>query len=380
MTSPRALLERFEPRLDAALDQLRALVEHESSSRDKPGIDALAELLAAEFTRAGAESTVLPDPERGNLLRAVWRSGRAGAPVLLLGHLDTVWPRGTLAARPFEVRGGNAYGPGVFDMKSGIVVCRLLCEAMRDRAIDPLADVVFFFTSDEEIGTAAGLPHLRREAAGCRAVLCLEPSLPGGRVKTFRKGVGGFRVRVEGVAAHAGVDHEKGANAIAELSRQVLLLQAMTDYARGVTVNVGTMTGGSASNVVPAAAEAQVDVRVSTLEDAERLEREVRALEPFHRRCALRIEGGLNRPPLERTPAVVGLYERARAVASELGMELGEGSTGGGSDGSFTAAMGIPTLDGLGVEGDGAHAVHETIVVADIPRRAALLGGLLERI
>ena len=238
--------------------------------------------------------------------------------------------------------------------------------------------MIFLFTADEEIGTETGLSRLKLVATSCRAVLCLEPPLPGGKVKTFRKGVGEFRIRVTGVAAHAGADHEKGANAILELSKLVLQLQALTDYQRGVTVNVGKIRGGSAVNVVPAEAEAEVDFRVSTVSDGDRLEQRVRDLRASDPRCAVLVEGGLRRPPLERTPAVVELYQKARGVAFSLGLDLGEGGTGGASDGSFTAAWGIPTLDGLGVEGDGAHALHEHILVDDIPRRAALLARLTQ--
>ena len=377
MASVEQLEARFRSLLPGAVDLLHAMVRLESHTFDKPGVDAFAEFLAREFRRRGAQVDIVPEARRGNLLRARWQSGAPRKVVMLLGHLDTVWPRGTIEVRPFRIEQGKAYGPGIFDMKSGILVALMICQAFGEGNLDPEKDVVFFFTPDEEIGTEAGLPHLQAEAAGCQAVLCLEPSLPGGKVKTFRKGVGGFRVRVEGIAAHAGVDHEKGANAIAELARLIVRLQEMTDYGRGITVNAGKVAGGTAANVVPAAAEAEVDFRVSTAADAEWLEGRLRSLAPTDPRCVLRIEGGLNRPPLERTPAVVALYEAARGIGRRLGMELGEGSTGGGSDGSFTAAMGIPTLDGLGVEGDGAHAVNEHIVVDDIPRRAALLGELI---
>lgn len=258
-------------------------------------------------------------------------------------------------------------------MKSGILVCLLICEALQERRVQLNRDLIFFCSPDEEIGSEAALPHLREAAGACRAVLCLEPPLPGGKAKTFRKGVGEFRIRVQGVPAHAGVDHEKGANAILELSLLVGKLHAYTDYVRGVTINVGTIGGGTATNVVPAEAAATVDFRVSSAADGEWLERAVRALKPADPRCIVEIQGGLKRPPLERTPAVVRLYEEASRWAELLGMELGEGPTGGGSDGSFTAAMGIPTLDGLGVAGDGAHAWHEHILIEDIPRRAALL-------
>jgi len=297
-----------------------------------------------------------------------------------LGHLDTVWPCATFAARPFRLDLGRAFGSGVFDMTGGLLVCILACQAFREKKIDPGKDVVFFFTSDEEIGTESGFAHLKSEAPACRAVLCLEPPLPGGKAKTFRKGVGEYRLLVEGVAAHAGVDHEKGANAIVELSRLVIQVQALTDYARGITLNVGKIGGGSATNVVPARAEANVDFRVATHEDSRWLQAQIHALKVADPRCILHIEGGLKRPPLERTPGVVDLFEKARHIASCMGMDFGEGSTGGGSDGSFTAAMGIPTLDGLGVEGDGAHALHEHIVIEDIPRRAALLAQLVRMI
>jgi glutamate carboxypeptidase len=355
-------------------------VEHESHSKDKEGIDRLADFVADQFRSLGAEVSIVPVERRGNVFRAAWRSASSHKPVLLLGHLDTVWPRGTLSLRPFRLENGRAYGPGVFDMKSGILLCLLVCRALRERRFDPGKDVVFFLSSDEEIGSESSLPHLRDEASRCCAVFCLEPCLPRGKAKTFRKGVGELRIRVRGVPAHAGVDHEKGANAIAELSRQVLNLQAMTDYGRGITLNVGTFHGGGATNVVPAEAEAHVDFRFSRPADGLWIEEQIRALRPLDARCRIEITGGINRPPLERTPAVAELFHQAREVAATLGMVLEEGSTGGGSDGSFTAAMGLPTLDGLGVEGDGAHAIDEHVLVRDIPRRAALVCRLVQSV
>lgn len=380
MSTPAQLLDFFQSRLNESLDTLRQLVEMESHSHDKPGIDALAEFLAAEFSSLGAEVEIFPDRARGNALKAHWRTDTGRKPLLLLGHLDTVWPRGTALMRPFRVEGGSAFGPGVFDMKSGILLSLLACRALNEEIVKPGSDVIFLFTADEEIGTETGRPHLTASAPGCGAVLCLEPPLPGGRAKTFRKGVGTWRLRVRGVSAHAGVDHAKGANAIVELSRQLIRVQEMTDYSRGVTVSVGRFQGGTASNVVPDDAEAIVDFRVSAIADGQHLESLVRNLQPVDPRCTLTVEGGLNRPPLERTEAVIALFQKARNLAMELGMDLGEGSTGGGSDGSFTAAMGIPTLDGLGVDGDGAHAADEHICVNDIPPRAALLCRLVETI
>ncbi len=378
MTDSLQLLAYFDSGLSEAVALLRRLVEMESNSLDKPGVDRVASFLAREFRSLGSQVEVLQEPRRGNLLKATWH-GR-GRPVMVLGHLDTVWSSGTLERRPFRLDAGRAYGPGIFDMKSGILLALLACGAFQKGRIDPGKEVIFFFTSDEEIGTEAGLPHLRSAVENCAAVLCLEPPLNGGGAKTFRKGVSTYRIRVQGIASHAGVDHAGGANAIAELSRQVLALQEMTCYARGITVSIGLMRGGTASNVVPADAEAEVDVRASTSADALWMDERIRALKPHDARCTLQVTGGVNRPPLERSEGVIRLYLKARAVAAELGMDLAEGSTGGGSDGSYTASMGIPTLDGLGVEGDGAHAEHEYIEVACIPRRAALLCRLIQSI
>lgn len=378
MVDIAALIDYYRSHLAGALDLLKTLVEIESCSDDKPGVDALAEFLASRFRERGAVVEILREPVRGDALKAVYESSQTAKPVMILGHLDTVWRSGTINARPFRIEDGKAYGPGVFDMKSGMVLCLLMCQFLQEKRMDPGKKLIFFFSPDEEIGSTAALPHLTAIGGSCGQVLCLEPSLPGGKVKTFRKGVGNFTIRVEGIPAHAGVDHEKGANAILELSRQVLHLQGLTDYARGITVNVGRIQGGTAANVVPAVCEAQVDFRVATVADGRWLENAVRSIQSVDPRCKIQIEGGLNRPPLERTPAVVGLYQTARALASSVGMDLGEGSTGGGSDGSFTAAMGIPTLDGLGVEGDGAHALHEHIIIDDLPRRAALLTALVQ--
>jgi glutamate carboxypeptidase len=376
------ILAYFQALIPESISRLRQLVEMESGSADKGAVDAIAARLAALFENEGCSTEILSCPSHGNTLRAGWRTGSKvdARPVLVLGHLDTVWPAGTISARPFRVEGSRAFGPGVYDMKAGLLLSLLASRALKEGKSSPGRDVVFLFTGDEEIGTAEGLPHLKQAARECAAVLCLEPPLAGGKAKTFRKGVGCFTIRVAGLSAHAGVEPEKGANAILELSRQVLLLHGLNDQERGTTVTTGVIKGGTASNVVPAEAEAQVDVRVSSLEAGAAIETTIRSLRAFDSRCRLTVEGGLNRPPLERTPAVVALYQKARSAALELGMDLGEGSTGGGSDGSFTAAMGIPTLDGLGVEGGGAHAPDEYVEIGDIKRRAALLCRLLETI
>jgi len=381
MNDPFALVRYFASMLDQDLVLLRHLVELESHTLDKAAVDRLSNFLAKAFRLEGAEPEIIPEIRCGNALKAVWKSrAGAGKPILILGHLDTVWKSGTLRERPFEVKDRKAYGPGVFDMKAGILLSLMVCRAFREKDMDPGKDVRFFFAPDEEVGSGQSLHHLREVAQYCQAVLCLEPPLPGGKAKTFRKGGGIFRLRVHGIAAHAGVDHEKGANAILELSRQLVALNSMTDYARGITVSVGTICGGTASNVVPAEAEAEIDVRVSTAADGEWITRTFQGLQPWDSRCTLVMSGGIQRAPLERTAGVVQLYEKARSSARELDLELGEGSTGGGSDGCFTAAMGIPTLDGLGVDGHGAHALDEFIRIDDIPTRAALLCYLINSI
>ncbi|HEX6623965.1 MAG TPA: M20/M25/M40 family metallo-hydrolase, partial [Pyrinomonadaceae bacterium] len=272
---------------------------------------------------------------------------------------------------------GRIYGPGVFDMKAS---CALALEALRARgqsAAGRARPVVLLLTCDEEAGSMSGRALVEEEARRAECVLVLEPPAPGGRVKTARKGTGYFRLAVEGVAAHAGLEPEKGASAVLEIARQIERLHALNDAARGTTVNVGVVCGGTRSNVVAAEARAEVDVRFGTLEEARRIEEAIRALHPFDARTSLKVEGGVNRPPLERTPAVARLYEHARRLASAVGFELGEASVGGASDGNFAAACGVPVLDGLGVEGDGAHAAHEHILADCLVSRGALLASLL---
>jgi glutamate carboxypeptidase len=378
--SSRDLLDYFENGLDHSLSLLRTLVELESNSHDKSGVDALGAFLAEQFRIRGAAAEILPLETSGNAIQALWASGSPGAPVLVLGHLDTVWPRGTIAHRPFRLQDGKAFGPGIFDMKAGILLCLLACQAFREVPARPKQDVIFFLTPDEETGTVNGLPLLEPAAKTCRAVLCMEPPLPGGKAKTSRKGVGQIGISVEGIPAHAGLDHDKGANAILELSRIVIKLQEMTNYERGFTVNVGLIRGGTAGNVVPGFAEALVDFRFTTSMQGRWLEEQIRSLRPSDSRCAIASNGGIERPPLERTSEVAELFEKARSIAGRIGMSFGEGLASGGSDGSFTAAMGIPTLDGLGVDGDGSHAVHEHVIISDIPGRAALLCELLRLI
>jgi glutamate carboxypeptidase len=278
---------------------------------------------------------------------------------------------------PLREEHGRLHGPGIFDMKSGIAVAMLAIRAL-DEVGGTRPTVSMLWTADEEVGSMTSRGLIEETARESRAVLVLEPSLPGGAAKTSRKGVGEFDLLVHGVSAHAGLDPGKGASAVHELARQILAIETLQDLPRGITVNVGVISGGSRPNVIADRASAKIDVRVQTMADAVRLEQLIRALQPTRTSIRLEITGGVERPPLERSPAVVRLYGQAREVAAALGRELGEGAAGGGSDGNFTAALGVPTLDGLGPRGDGAHAAYEHVIIEDLVWRAALLAGLVE--
>jgi glutamate carboxypeptidase len=354
---------------------LRELVEIESPSTSPAGVAALAGRILRELAPLGLTGELVPVPGAGPILRA--RSGALPG-VMLLGHLDTVWPLGTLATRPVRVDAERLSGPGAFDMKAGLVVVLFALRLLRDAGRIP--DVTLFFTPLEETG---GLPYraLMEDAMrASRAVLDFEPAWPGGAVKTSRKGAGGYVVTARGRAAHAGADLAKGANAILELARQAERLHALNDPGSGSSVNVGVIHGGTRPNVVPDFARLEIDVRYRTLAEGRRLDARVRELEPSVPGVTLDIEGGLNCPPLERGPHVVSVYETARAAARELGLELEETSTGGASEASFAAALGVPTLDGLGADGDGAHAEHEHVLLASLPERAALTARLVDRL
>jgi len=360
-------------------EAVKTLVRLESPSDDKPAVDRCGAELGEMLAAVGAEVTRSRQTASGDHLWARWPAGPSGEsdrPILLLGHFDTVWPVGTLERMPLREEDGRLYGPGIFDMKSGIAVAMLAIHAL-DAVDGTTPTVSMLWTADEEIGSVTSRGLIEEAARESRAVLVLEPSLPGGGVKTSRKGVGEFELLVHGVSAHAGLDPAKGASAIHELARQVLALEALQDPARGITVNVGVVAGGSRSNVIADRASAKIDVRVQTMEDAARLEQAVRALQPTRSSIRLQMEGGVNRPPLERSAAVVRLYQYAREVAAALGQELAEGPAGGGSDGNFTAAIGVPTLDGLGPRGEGAHAAHEHVLIEDLAWRAAFLAGLI---
>jgi glutamate carboxypeptidase len=368
--------EREQSWLDAFI---RALVGRESPSHDTASLEACASELVGRLEEAGATVSRVPALSTAAHVVAQWPGD--GPEILLVGHFDTVWPVGQIARMPLELREGKLFGPGILDMKAGLgigvtaakVVASGVPAAQRPR-------ITLIATSDEEVGSRSSRAEIERRARQSAAVLVLEPALPGGAVKTARKGVGEFEIAAEGISSHAGADPGAGASAVHEIARQILTIDALNDPARGLTVNVGVVTGGTRSNVVAERASAMVDVRVSRMDDASRVEAALAALQPHNPRVKLTVTGGVNRPPMERTAGVARLYGIAREVARDMGRDLAEGATGGASDGNFTAALGVPTLDGLGALGDGPHALHEHILVKELVPRAALVAGLLARI
>jgi glutamate carboxypeptidase len=376
---PRAFLRFLKPRLPEMLQLLREVTLLESPSLEKAPADRCCGYLADQWLLRGTLVHILKQPSRGNHLRAVWPppTTHAKNQLLILGHYDTVYPTGSLATLPFRIAAGKAYGPGTFDMKAGIVQALYALEALQELKIPVQKNLVFLWTSDEEIGSACSRELIEAEAQRSDAVFVLEPSLgPRGLLKTSRKGVGEAELIVRGRAAHAGLNPERGINAIHELAAQITRIEKWNHPRRGITINADIVEGGSRTNVIADRAKATLDLRAWRNSDMRQLEKRVHALKPIHQGATLEVRGGFDRPPLERKHSAA-LYERARSVARQLGLALGESAAGGGSDGNFTAAMGIPTLDGLGAVGDGAHSDHEHVMVKTMPQRAALLAALL---
>jgi glutamate carboxypeptidase len=373
-------LQKQQPRI---IKTIRQLVEIESPSDLKQAVDRLGTVLASRFAELGGRVRVHLAEKFGNHLQVDFKGSgknKAEKPVLLLGHMDTVYPIGTISKMRCRVMKGRLYGPGVLDMKSGIALALHAIEAMLKWNTDKLPrPVTILLVSDEEVGSTSSRGITETLARKSSAVLVLEPA-QGLAVKTARKGICEYTLKVTGKAAHAGLDFEKGQSAIVELAKQIWQISQLVDLRRGITVNVGKISGGTRANVVAAEASAAIDVRVSRMADALEVDGKLRSLKPFNRNCQIAMSGGLNRPPMERTTGVVALYEKATAVADELGWKLEEAAVGGGSDGNFTAALGIPTLDGLGGVGEGAHAEHESVVISELPKRAALLAALIARI
>jgi glutamate carboxypeptidase len=376
------LLKWLRLRGPAMTRLLDRFTQVESPSFDKNAVDRFGALVAREWKSRGARVRILRQRQRGNHIRAEWspRAARSAGQILVLGHLDTVYAAGTLSRMPFRVSQGRAYGPGVFDMKGGLVIALFAVDALVASGRWPSKRIVFLWTSDEEIGSGTSRALIEREARRSDAVLVLEPAAGlEGRLKTRRKGVGEIEIIATGRAAHAGLNPEDGVNAIEEISRQLARISRWNKPRRGVTVSPGVIEGGTRTNVIPEKARVLVDVRAVRAADARALERDFRALRPILRGAKLEIRGGFNRPPMEQSSAAA-LYARARTCAREMGLSLEQAYVGGASDGNFTAALGVPTLDGLGAVGEGAHSAKENIVLRALPGRAALLAGLLATI
>ncbi|MBI3669393.1 MAG: M20 family metallopeptidase [Acidobacteria bacterium] len=357
---------------------LGRFVRAESPSFDKAAVDRFGRLVAAEWRQRGARVKLLRQRERGDHVRAeLWRGARPQGQLLVLGHLDTVYDLGTLARMPFRISRGRAYGPGSFDMKSGLVMALFAAQALRRMRIQPRKRLMFLWTSDEEIGSGTSRAILEREARRSDAVMVLEPASGArGWLKTARKGVGEVELVVTGRAAHAGLNPQDGVNAVHELALQIARIARFNNPRRGIGVNVDVVEGGTRGNVIAERARALVDIRVTRAADMHSLEKRFRRLRPILPGARIEMRGGFNRPPMERS-ASAGLFRQAQALAAEMDLEIQESFTGGGSDGNFTAALGVPTLDGLGGVGEGAHSTHENVLIRALPERAALLAALL---
>jgi glutamate carboxypeptidase len=374
------ILETLQTRQEAMTASLEQLVNLESPSSERFYVNAVADFLAQAFRQLGASIEPIPQTGFGDHLRVTWGTG--DRQILLLGHMDTVWPEGEIERRPFAIERDapearlKATGPGIFDMKGGLVIGLYAVEALHELGLTPAHRLVFLFNSDEEVGSRTSRPFIEQEARRSEAVLVLEPSRESALV-TWRKGVGRFEMEIQGLASHSGAAHERGVSAVEELAHQILRLEALTDYSRGTSVNVGLVQGGSRVNVRPATAWAEIDLRVTTASEGRRMTEAILGLRPVNPKATLVISGGMNRPAWESTPGGDALFERARRVGATLDMDLWAAGTGGGSDGNFTAALGVPTLDGLGVIGNDAHALSEWVDLASLPRRAALLAELI---
>ncbi|HTS62332.1 MAG TPA: M20 family metallopeptidase [Candidatus Acidoferrales bacterium] len=358
---------------------IRSFVECESPSDDSAAVTRFAELVA-DTAAPYAKVRTMPGGRFGRILTAEMKlpGRKKNGQVLALGHSDTVWAMGTLREMPFRAQDGRLWGPGVLDMKAGIAFFLVAVQGLRELDIAVPSKVLLQLNPDEEVGSEASRSLTEKNAARSKAVLVLEPGTGlSGKLKTARKGVGDFTVKVKGRASHAGVDFAAGASAIVELARQIDRIAGFTREQSGITVNPGVIGGGTRSNVVAAEAWAEIDIRVLRLKDAPALEKRFRSLKPHDRRCTIEVSGGLNRPPMERSPGIVKLFRIAQRLGEDLGVNLEESLTGGGSDGNFTAALGVPTLDGLGAVGEGAHAADESILADRMADRTALIGKLL---
>ncbi len=357
---------------------LRQLVECESPSDDPAAVNRFVDLLSDLTTPYAKLKTVSGGKFGKHLLCEFPAAKRGGGQILLLSHSDTVWPMGTLKTMPFREADGRLWGPGTLDMKGGIAIVLFAMRALRELDIRLPQKVLLQVNSDEEVGSPSSRALTEKNALASKAVYVVEPGTGlTGKLKTSRKGVGAYTVTVNGRAAHAGVDFGNGASAIVELSRQIEKIAGFTNLDRGLTVNPGVISGGTRSNVIAAEAVAHIDIRVQKLKDFAPLDRKFQTLKPFDKRCTISVTGGLNRPPMERSIGTIALYRTAQKITKAMGLAIEESATGGGSDGNFTAALGIPTLDGLGPVGEGAHAPNESLLIDRIADRIALFAGLM---
>jgi glutamate carboxypeptidase len=374
-------LPYFSGHQDRMVQTIRELVEIESPSDNKPAVDRIAAFLAPKFEALGGRTQLHRSNDFGDSLQIDFGGDADRKPVLLLGHYDTVYPLGTLAEMPCKTENGRLHGPGVLDMKSGIALMLYAIAALQAWHGKLPRPVTVFLVSDEEVGSRSSRKITEALAKNSAGVLVLEPAAGlRGAVKTARKGVGEYTLRVKGVAAHAGLDPGKGHSAILELACQIAAIAKLNNPRQGVSVNPGVIQGGTRTNVIAAEASVGIDVRIKSAEQASGIDRELHSLKPFDKHCKVEMTGGINRLPMERTAGVAALYQKAQEIASKVGWKLEEAAVGGGSDGNFTAGMGIPTLDGMGGVGEGAHAVHEFIIISELPRRALLLAGMIEKV
>ncbi len=370
----RRILAYLREHADEMLADLIKLIDLESPTLHKASVDALGAVLADELRGLGAAVEVIPKEEVGDILRARWNAGPGG--VVILSHMDTVWAVGTVAGRPTRVEGNRIYGVGAMDMKGGIVIALWALRALRELNLFPAQPISYMLNSDEETGSLHSAVEIESEALSHKVVFVTEPPQDG-KYKTERKGVSHYKITAKGRAAHAGADHARGINAIEEMAHQILAVQAMTDYAIGTTANVGVVTGGTRGNVVPAEASIEINARARTRANAKAIHEQIMSLRAIHPEAELVIEGGIGVPPMERTPEIAALFKRAQGLAAGMGIAIDEGSTGGGSDGNKTAALGVPTLDGMGIVGDGGHAITEYGEIDSMPERAAIMAAML---
>ena len=370
----RRILDYLRENTDDMVADLKRLIALESPTSHKPAVDALGEALAAELRGLGGAVEVIPKAAVGDVLRARWNPGAGG--IVIMSHMDTVWDVGTVAGRPTRVEGDRLYGVGAMDMKGGIVIALWALRALRQLNLFPNQPITWLLNSDEETGSKHSSGEIESEALAHDVVFVTEPPQDGA-YKTQRKGVSQYTITATGRAAHSGADHARGVNAIKEMAHQVIAVEAMTDYAIGTTANVGVISGGTRPNVVPAEARVEINVRAWTKVNQAAIHQQMMSLKPVHPEAEITVEGGVGVPPMERTAEIAALFARAQALAAAMGLALEEGKTGGGSDGNKTAALGVPTLDGMGMVGDGGHAINEYGEISSLPERAAIMAAML---